>query len=113
MKEESTPQSPHRDDRVALDPLRARRARRQLAGGNPLGPVGEHLHPTLAPEAVHRGAHLVAALAGLHAMVPRGGGGVEVVAALHDARRLVPELVAELAALLHDIHPGRLALELG
>ena len=46
-------------------------------------------------------------------MIPRGGGGVEVAAVLHDAGRGVSELVAELAALLHVVDPGRLALERG
>ena len=101
---------PQRDDQVALHALRPRRPRGQLAGGDPLRPVGEHRDAALAAEAVHRGAHLVAALPRLHAVVPGFRGGVEVVAALHHARGGVAELMAELAALLHVVDPRRLAL---
>ena len=105
------PPVPQRNDQVPLDAARPGRARRGLARRDPGGPVGEHLERALPAEPVHRAAHRVAALAGLDPMVPRRDGRVEVVEVLHDARRRVAKLMAELTPLLHDVDPRPLALE--
>ena len=42
----------------------------QLAGGDPVGPVREHLQSALLPELVDAVDHVVAGLAGLNAPVP-------------------------------------------
>ena len=99
---------PQRDHEVPLRTLGPRWPWRQLARRNPIGPVGEHLERTLPPVATHSGAHRVAALTGLHAVVPCRDGRVEVVEVLDDACMGVAHLVAELTPLLHPIDPGRL-----
>ena len=111
MKELSCPPVPQRHHHVPLHAAGAGRPRRQLARRDPIGPVGEHLERALAAEAVHRSVHPRAALAGLHAVVPGGDRRVEIIEVLDDPRRRVAELMAELAPLLHDVDPRRLALE--
>ena len=78
---------------------------------DPIGPVGEHLERALAAERFIVPFIPRAALAGLHAVVPGGDRRVEIIEVLDDPRRRVAELMAELAPLLHDVDPRRLALE--
>ena len=103
------PPVPHRQHEVALDAGRPRRDRRQLAVGDALGPVREHPQAALAAEAVHPRVHRGAALPGLHPVVPRREGRVEVVELIDLAGDAGAELVAELAPLLHAVDPPRLA----
>ena len=99
------PQGQHH---VALAPPRARRRRGHLAGHDPVGPVGVHRDGALRPEAAQVAVHQGAALPDPHPVRPRRLGRVEVAGVQHLAGRQVPELVAELAALLQAVDPRRL-----
>ena len=91
---------------VALASLRARRRRGHLAGPDAVGPVGVHRDRALRPEAAQPAVHQGAPLPCLHPMRPGRLRGVEVAGVQDLAGRLVPELVAELAALLQAVDPG-------
>ena len=99
--------SPHRQHDVAFLPLRAGGRRRDLAGRDAVGPVGEQVQRALAPHAVQPGAHARSAPPHLHAVLPRVQGRVEVVHVQHRhlAGRDVAHLVAELVAVLQAIDP--------
>src|SRR3954451_1649318 len=92
---------PHRDHGVALDALRPLRLRRrQLALGDAVGPIAEHLQGALRAHAVHGVDHVEARLPGLDAAGPGLVAILELAERLGDrARRLVAELVASDAAV--------------
>ena len=104
---------PQRDDDVALDTLRAWRRRRHGARGNPVTPAGEHLQAPLAAEPAHDVGHLRPALPHLHPMVPGGQCRVELFEVVDLADDAVSQLVAEHAALLLDVDPLPLMLQVG
>ena len=99
--------APHRQHQVAFLPLRAGRRRRDLAGRDAVGPVGEQAQRALAPHAVEPGVHARAATPHLHPVVPRVEGRVEVVDVQHGhlAGGHVAHLVAELTAVLQPVDP--------
>ena len=102
---------PHRNNDVALDAAWARWGRRHGAGGDPVAPVGKHLETALATEPAHDVGHLRPTLSHLHAVVPGGKGRVELIEVVDLANNPVPQLVAKHAALLLDVDPLPLMLQ--
>ena len=105
---------PHRHDDVAFLAGGSRRSNaRNLAPGNPVGPVGKHGQRALAPHLSDSGAHGPAGLSRLDATIPgidRLGEGAE---ALRDLTgRLVAKLVAARAPVGVDDVADPLALAL-
>ena len=97
---------PHRQHQVPLAALRARRRRRHLAGGDPVGPPREHLEAALAAEPRNHAAHPAAILSGLHAPIPGLDARRERPERFGDlARRLVAQLVAHVAVGLDLVDP--------
>ncbi len=62
---------PLRDDDIAFETTRARRRRWHLAGGDSIGPIGEHLEHAAAAEVVESCAHPAARLTRLNRAGPR------------------------------------------
>ena len=96
---------PHGQDEVALDARRAGRRRRHLAGQNAVRPVGVDVQRPLPSHLFDLADHRRPGGAGAEAERPRIGGRVEFVEIDHRhlARRLVAELVTELAAVLQPV----------
>ena len=95
---------PHRDDGVTLDALRALRLRgRQLARGNPVGPIAEHLQRALGAHSLCVIDHIGTGLPGLDSSRPSLVAGFELSELLGDgAGRLVAQLVTSNAAIRLD-----------
>ena len=106
---------PLRDDDVALESLRSRRRRRQLAFGDAIGPVGEHRQCAIFTHRVQTTGHLRAGLSRLNAPLPRFGGRVERAELFRDLTRpLGAKLVTRgAAARLHAPDPLGLTLDVG
>ena len=104
---------PLRDDDVALDALRPRRRRRQLAAGDAVGPVGEHRQRAVLAHRVEAAGHLRAGLSRLNAPLPGLRRTVERAERLRDlARPFGAELVTRgAAARLQAANPVGLALD--
>ena len=102
---------PFGDHDIALDSLRPSRHWRYLAGGDPIGPVGEHRQRALAADLVEGKAHPGSGLPRLNPPIPRGGRRREMSQRRrYLANRPVPELVTgHAAARLQRPHPLGLA----
>ena len=105
---------PLRDDDVPLEALRTRRRCRNFAGGNPIGPVGEHRERTATEAVIDAVQHAGAGLPGLHAAFPLGGRGRKRVEQRRNfARPFAAHLMARLAAVgLHQAKPLGLTLQI-
>src|SRR6202008_3218479 len=81
--------------------LRARRLlRRQLAGGNPVGPIAHHPQRALGAHALEAIDHVVARLPGLDAPRPGLVAGIELTETRRNGPgRLVADLMAAHAAV--------------
>ena len=105
---------PQRHDDVPLLALRpGRRHRRQLASGNPIGPVGEHRQRALPADLGKLGVHPGASLSRLNPPIPSRFRRLERAEGLGNfARRLVAQLMTARAAVgVHDVaNPLALAL---
>ena len=95
---------PHRDDHIPFHAGRTRWRFGNLAAGNALGPVGEHLQTTLAAVTRHEAVHSRPALPPLDAMIPRSDGRVELCEIGNFASGLAPDLMTTLAAF-HVVYP--------
>ena len=63
------------------------------------------------PKLIHAGIHRVPALSRLNPMIPGGRVGVEAIEMIDLPRDSTAHLMAELAALLHDVDPRGLTLQ--
>ncbi len=99
------PPVPHCHNDILFKTAGSRRSFRKLTAGNSFGPVGPHFERRLTTKTIHRIAHLIAALACLHPVVPCSNCRVERGLLVNDTCSLVPKLVTELTTLLHVVHP--------
>ena len=104
----STP-VPLREHNVAFHALWTRWLRRDFAGFDAIGPIGKHLQRAFLAELIEHAAHLHAPLTRLEALLPSHGTRMEGSERRRNlTRRLVSELMAQLAAVLHLRDPVRL-----
>ena len=105
---------PHSQYEIALDTLRTRRHRRDVAARDPIRPAGEHVETAPASQAGHHVAHALAVLPDLDACIPCRHARRERPERFRDlARRLVAHLMTDVAVGLDLVDPVVLRAHLG